>query len=332
MTRWPLTFAIFALVTTSGLIAFAQTEIKTETVNQQASEISLDFLDLGETPTLEQLEAMQEKVREVSDLVKKATVNIQIGGAQGTGVIISRDGYIFTAAHVIGKPDINANIRFPDSSVEIAKTLGMNRSMDSGMLKLEGDGPYPYIDIGESSDLVKGQWIMAVGHPGGWNEKRGMVTRVGRVLSTTSKFLRTDCVLVGGDSGGPLVDMNGNLIGIHSRISRNLWENMHVPVDSFSDEWDELVDGKIVGERPMPYVGISFKDSTNEVSKVVENSPADEAGIETGDLIVGVDDTEIENRSDFSQIARKFKPEDRVSIKVQREDEELDLELVVGTR
>ena len=330
MIRWPLTFAIFALVSTSGLNAFAQTE--TEKVASQASEISLEFLELGETPTLEQMEAMQERVREVSEMVKKATVNIQIGGAQGTGVIISRDGYIFTAAHVIGKPDVNANIRFPDSTVEVARTLGVNRGMDSGMLKLEGDGPYPYIDIGESGELVKGQWIMAVGHPGGWNEKRGMVTRVGRVLSTTSKFLRTDCVLVGGDSGGPLVDMNGDLIGIHSRISRNLWENMHVPVDSFSDEWDELVEGKIVGERQMPYVGISFKDSTNEVSKVVESSPADKAGLEIGDIVVAVDDDDIENRSDFSQLARKFKPEDQVSIKVLRDDEELDLELTVGTR
>ena len=158
MIRWLLTFAIFAIVMTSGSSLFAQPV----TVEQQASDVSMDFLDAGETPTLEQLEAMQEKVREVSEMVKKATVNIQIGGAQGTGVIISRDGYIFTAAHVIGKPDIDANIRFPDSTVEVAQTLGMNRSMDSGMLKLEGDGPYPYIDIGESGELKKGQWLSLI--------------------------------------------------------------------------------------------------------------------------------------------------------------------------
>ena len=328
MIRWLLTFAIFAIVTTSGLNLFAQPVA----VEQQASDVSLDFLDAGETPTLEQLQAMQEKVREVSEMVKKATVNIQIGSAQGTGVIISRDGYIFTAAHVIGKPNIDANIRFPDSTVEVAQTLGMNRSMDSGMLKLEGDGPYPYVDIGESSELKKGQWIMSVGHPGGWNEKRGMVVRIGRVLSTTSKFLRTDCTLVGGDSGGPLVDMNGNLVGIHSRIALNLWENMHVPIDSFSDEWDQLVSGEIIGGRVLPYVGISFKDSTNEVSQVVARSPAAKAGIEIGDLIIAIDDEEIENRSDFSRRARKFKPKDKVSIKVKREDEELELEMTVGTR
>ena len=329
MAKWPLSFGMFIAVLTTGLSLYAQQE----EVNQQpSSEVSLDFLEAGETPTLEQMQAMQEKVREVSDLVKAATVNIQIGGAQGTGVIISRDGYVFTAAHVIGKPEVNANIRFPDGTVEVARTLGVNRNMDSGMLKLKGDGPYPYIDIGESSELKKGQWIMAVGHPGGWDEKRGMVVRVGRVLSTTSKFLRTDCVLVGGDSGGPLVDMNGNLIGIHSRISRQLWENMHVPVDSFSDEWDQLAEGEIIGGTKFPYVGISFVDSTNEISAVSNDSPASEAGLKTGDLVIAVDDTEIENRADFSRVARKLKPKDEITIKVKREDEELELELTVGVR
>ena len=329
MAKWPLSFGMFIAVLTTGLSLYAQQE----EVNQQpSSEVSLDFLEAGETPTLEQMQAMQEKVREVSDLVKAATVNIQIGGAQGTGVIISRDGYVFTAAHVIGKPEVNANIRFPDGTVEVARTLGVNRNMDSGMLKLNGDGPYPYIDIGDSSELKKGQWIMAVGHPGGWDEKRGMVVRVGRVLSTTSKFLRTDCVLVGGDSGGPLVDMNGNLIGIHSRISRQLWENMHVPVDSFSDEWDQLAEGEIIGGTKFPYVGISFVDSTNEISAVSSDSPASEAGLKTGDLVIAVDDTEIENRADFSRVARKLKPKDEITIKVKREDEELELELTVGVR
>lgn len=311
---------------------FAQGEDESDQTSDTSTNISLEFLEKGEVPTLAQMRAMEEKVREVSELVKAATVNIQVNNAQGTGIIVSRDGYILTAAHVIGQPNRTAQITFPDGTRKTAKTLGVNREVDSGMLKLNGDDTYPYIDLGESDTLNKGQWIMAIGHPGGWNEKRGMVVRVGRVLSKSARVLRTDCVLVGGDSGGPLVDMDGNLIGIHSRISMQLWENLHVPVDTYSDNWDELAAGKILGGPQRPYVGISFKDDTNEVSEIEDGGPASEAGVKVGDLVIKVNETKVGSKADFRRMARTMKPEDKLVIRVKRGEEEIDIEMVVGRR
>lgn len=326
---------LFALLICGDVYSQEQTSAKTqdsETSQTSTSEVNLDFLRTGETPTLEQMRAMEERVREISDLVKAATVNIQVNNAQGTGIIVSRDGYILTAAHVIGKPNKTAKITFPDGSTKDAKTLGVNRMVDSGMLKLKGEGTYPYIDLGESESLNKGQWIMAVGHPGGWNEPRGMVVRVGRIISSSPRVIRTDCTLVGGDSGGPLVDMDGNLIGIHSRIANQLWENLHVPVDTYSEDWDQLEAGEIIGGGNTPYIGISFKDSTNEVSVVERESPADEAGLKVGDIILKVNETAISSKTDFGRMARSMKPKDKLNIVVKRGDEELELELKVGAQ
>lgn len=327
-----LTF-LFALLVCGDVYSQEKTAAQTqdsETSQTSATEVSLDFLRTGETPTLEQMRAMEERVREISDLVKAATVNIQVNNAQGTGVIVSRDGYILTAAHVIGKPNKTAKITFPDGTTKDAKTLGVNRMVDSGMLKIKGDGTYPYIDLGESESLNKGQWIMAVGHPGGWNEARGMVTRVGRVISNSPRVIRTDCTLVGGDSGGPLVDMDGNLIGIHSRIANQLWENLHVPVDTFSEDWDQLEAGEIIGGGNRPYLGISFKESTNEISVVEKESPADKAGLKVGDIILKVNETAISSKLDFGRMARNMKPKDKLTLQIKRGDEEMEIEMTVG--
>ncbi len=333
--RW-LVFTFLFTFSICGVV-LAQEQANTSTQNSETSktsaeDIDLDFLRTGETPNLQQMRAMEDRVREISDLVKAATVNIQIGGAQGTGVIVSRDGYILTAAHVIGKPNKTAKIIFPDGSSKDAKTLGVNRMVDSGMLKLKGEGTYPYIDLGESETLNKGQWIIAVGHPGGWNEPRGMVVRVGRVISNSPRVVRSDCTLVGGDSGGPLVDMEGNLIGIHSRISNQLWENLHVPVDTFSDDWDQLEAGEIIGGGNNPFLGISFKASTNEISVVESESPAEEAGLKVGDIILKVNETEVSSKVDFGRMARNMKPKDNLTLLVKRGDEELELKLKVGSQ
>jgi Trypsin-like peptidase domain len=105
-----------------------------------------------------------------------------------------------------------------------------------------------FLDMGKSGELAKGQWVIGIGHPGGFRPNRTPVVRVGRILHTDSFVLRTDCTLVGGDSGGPLFDMQGRVIGIHSRIGGfAITENMHVPVDTFRATWDKLAEGRSWG-------------------------------------------------------------------------------------
>jgi len=111
------------------------------------------------------------------------------------------------------------------------------------MMKITTEGKYPFCELGKVSDMKKGTWCIAIGHPGGYKEGRSPVVRVGRILENNSEYVRTDCTLVGGDSGGPLFDMHGRVIGINSRIGQTLTSNMHVPVDTFRDTWGRLAQG-----------------------------------------------------------------------------------------
>ncbi|MEE2825386.1 MAG: trypsin-like peptidase domain-containing protein [Planctomycetota bacterium] len=322
-------FSIVSCLIFSGLCVAQPLQLvaQEETASSQTStptakEISMEFLNEGSAPTsIEQLKLMEEHVRKIADMVKPATVNIAVGESQGTGVVISRDGYILTAAHVISRPGLNARITFPDGQVAFATTLGTHPGIDSGMLKLNKPGKWPYLDVGESEPLKRGQWVIAVGHPGGLDRDRGLVVRVGRLIYKTRNVLRTDCTLVGGDSGGPLVDMDGYVIGIHSRIGSNLTDNLHVPIDIFSEEWDLLADdfGVIVGSTTA-FLGLSLDSDSNRVNRVTPNQPAAKAGIEVGDRIISIDDQDIKEPADLRKALRNKKPRDKITVKVIREE------------
>ena len=305
------------------------------------------FPDSNSTPTtIAQLKQLEQSFAEVISLVAPATVNIMVDEAQGSGVIISRDGYILTAAHVISRPNKKATITFADGSTASAITLGINRGFDSGMLKITDKGKWPFVDIGESASLKKGQWVMSIGHPGGLTEGRGLVYRAGRILAlpeasndftpwlaNNNASIMTDCTLVGGDSGGPLVDLDGYVVGIHSRIGGRLTENYHVPIDAFSNEWDDLVDAVIVGSKS-PFIGVNLKRDVAEVTidEVVPNEGADKAGLKKGDVILKINDTETPDKKTFRATMKKFKPNDIIQVVVQRDDEELELEITLGYR
>lgn len=300
--------------------------------NELASQsASIDFLFEGKSPSsIEELKAMEDHFASLADQISPATVNIQIGMAQGSGVVVSEDGYILTAAHVIGRPGNVASVTFPDGSKVKAETLGLARVLDYGMLKIletEGDD-FPHLDIGLSAELQPGQWVMAVGHPGGIDEKRGLVFRAGRIIRNQRERLQTDCTLVGGDSGGPLVDMNGEVIGIHSRIGSKLWDNMHAPIDVYSDNWDRMDLGLVLDGTP--YVGFTVNPNSNRVTAVADKGPAAKAGIKPKDRIVEIDGTEIKTYSELEVAIARLLPYQKATFKVRRRSKTLSLEVIVG--
>ena len=289
----------------------------------------LAFIAEGGIPTtIEQLRMMEELVAEVAAEAKPATVNIEMARAQGSGVVVTSDGYILTAAHVIGnRANRLAKITFPDGKKVNAVTMGVNDRYDSGMLKIIDDGPWPYLDIGESDPLNRGQWVLALGHPGGLKKDRGIVVRIGRLLSKVTGTLRTDCTLVGGDSGGPLIDMNGYVIGIHSRIGGELTENMHVAIDVFSDEWDDLEAAGM-----LPRLGLNFKNNTNEIRTLSKGEAAEKAGLKKGDVIFEAASQPITNGDDLGKVLKDFKADDTITVVVVRDDEEKEFEIKLGYR
>jgi serine protease Do len=310
------------------LVNRESTTSTTSTANPRSPEVT--FFSGSAPQSIEELRSMEAKFAEVAEMVKPATVNIQMGAAQGSGVVVTSDGYILTAAHVIGRPNGNATVTFPDGKKVKATTLGVETGIDSGMLKINEDqgDDFPYLELGLSDELEPGQWVMAVGHPGGIDEARGLVVRVGRLIFGSSRVLRTDCTLVGGDSGGPLVDMNGDVIGIHSRIGAQLWNNLHVPVDTYSENWDRLAQGIVLDGRAS--LGFSVVDDTNKIDEVVDDGPAASAGIKNGDVIKKLGQIDIEDREDLRDAVTGLRPNMKVEMVIERDGEEKTFELVVG--
>ena len=216
-----------------------------------ASELT-SILDKGGAPkTLQQFKLLERQQRKVASAAKACTVSVQIGPAQGCGVIVTGTGYILTAAHVAMRPNKTAEITLSDGRKVTATTYGMNRFVDAGLIKINsgqnGGNPWPHATLGTSEQLVPGMWCVATGHPGGYDRSRGPVARVGRILAVRDTSIVTDCALIGGDSGGPLFDLAGRLIAVHSRIGNDVSDNLHVQIDHYDASWDRLVRRKAWG-------------------------------------------------------------------------------------
>lgn len=258
----------------------------------------------GGIPTsLGQLDDLQRQHQTISQRVGAVTVNVAIGAAQGCGVIVTPSGYVLTAAHVGMRPGKTAIITFSNGRTAKATTLGMNRSVDAGLMKIDdgqNDGkPWPFATMGRSENLVEGMWCIASGHPGGFDLQRGPVTRVGRILKVRDDSIVTDCALIGGDSGGPLFDIGGRLIAIHSRIGNDVADNLHIPVQHFEADWDRLASsvawGYLPGFRPVLGVRGDPKATLARIEFVKLGSPAEAAGVRTGDVIEQFGDITIQN-------------------------------------
>jgi serine protease Do len=278
--------------------------------------------------SIAELKAMQSRIQESVKKVMPATVGVLQGNSAGSGVIVSEDGYVLTAAHVISnKPDLPVDIIFPDGKRVKAKSLGSIAGVDSGMIKITEPGKYPFVPMGDSGKLEKGQWCFALGHPGGYHPGRKPVLRVGRVLNANNSIVQTDCTLVGGDSGGPLFDMDGKVIGIHSRIGPMISYNIHVPVDAFRVSWDRLT-----LREPPSIDGAKFNlvGGMLRIQEVTEGSPAEKAGLKAKDYLLKIEGKEIANQDDIYSALKSKKVGDSVTLEVERAGENLSLKIVLA--
>jgi serine protease Do len=303
----------------------------------EAKIAALERIFAGEAPqSIDELKALESHLQSLAKKVIPCTVGVRVGAAQGSGVIISEDGYVLTAAHVVGRPNIDVTFVLHDGRTVKGKTLGMNRSIDAGLMKISGDEKWPHLEMGKSAALKEGQWCIATGHPGGYEKGREPVLRFGRVLKNHDTVIMTDCTLVGGDSGGPLFDMDGNVIGINSRIAGPLNANMHVPVDTFRDTWDRLVAAEAWGSMPgqTPFLGVQGEPEAKDakIAKVYPNTPAEKAGLQTGDVILKFDGHEITDFASLSKLVGDQAPGDKVKLEVKRGDETINVEVVIGQR
>jgi serine protease Do len=305
---------------------------------------SLNRLFSGEDPkSLTDLKALQTQQSKVAAKIHQVTVNLQHGSTQGSGVLINEDGYILTAAHVAGKPKQKMWVVLHDGRRVEGVSMGVNRDTDAGLVRIlktrdENNQPWPHAALPAVGERVKtGQWCIAGGHPGGWVSDRPAVIRVGRILAVTDSTVVSDCSLIGGDSGGPLFDLQGKLIGIHSRIGIDVDDNMHVPMNVYMESWDRLANSEAWGVLPgfRPIIGVTAdrqSDTKSEciIGTVAPRGPAAKAGIVPGDRIVRFHNAEITNFDRLKEEVDAMVPGERVNVEVLRDGKKVNLKLIIG--
>lgn len=322
--------ASFLLLVTNPHLCLAQNTVADE---QQVQEVE----------TLQQLKQREKRITESLKKVMPATVCVTDGIGFGSGVVVSKDGYVLTAGHVLLTEGRRLRLIFPDGREIQAKRLGKNLGVDAGMVKITEPGPWPHVELGDTDKVRRGDWCIALGHSGGYVLGRQPPVRTGRVLNTNQQRMITDCALIGGDSGGPIFDLDGMLIGINSSIGASIAENRHVAVNVFKTDWDRLAAGETWGKlaelskvKPGgPLLGIKLDKKIQGkalIERVAEDTPAAEAGIRPGDSITAINGEQISDWQQVIDTIADFQPRDRIRIEVRRGGQLLEIPVQLRRR
>lgn len=291
--------------------------------------------------SLGELKKLQAQIQDVVRTKTAATVSLVStrNGSSGSGVIVSADGLILTAAHVIAG-STEMTVIFPDGRQAKAKVLGANFTRDAAMARLVGEGPWPFAEIGDSDDLKVGDFVVAMGHPKGYDPTRRPPVRFGRVMTKGELgFVTTDCTLIGGDSGGPLFDLQGRVVAIHSNIGPDRQINNHAGLTGFKRSWDKMLAGRSwgrlggnLGDPDRPVMGILLREveGTLVVEEIPPGSPAAKSGIQVGDRVLSIGGVPINRLSQLAEAFADLLPGSEVTVRVRRDGRELEETVVLA--
>lgn len=299
--------------------------------------------DLKAPETRKDLEAIQSALIAALPKTRAATVCIELSQGSGTGVIVSADGLILTAAHVSSGVGKKVTVILEDGTKLKAKTLGLNSDTDAAMIRITEQGTWPFVEIDRDDSTRLGDWLFALGHSGGFEKERGLVARLGRLVRTAGSTFQSDCILIGGDSGGPLFDLSGRLVAINSRVGAVTQQNMHVPMSEFVPHWDAMLAGEFLGEGPFAkkpvkgtgYLGLAT-DARPEggliVTKVGASTPAEQAGLKEGDVIHKLNGEPLAKREDLQALLKEMSAGDEVTFELERGGKNETLTFNLGER
>ena len=281
---------------------------------------------------------VQESVQQTLTRVRPMVVAIETIDGTASGVLISKDGLILTAAHVAEEPGKEMRVVLENGDRVKAVTLGLDTTTDAALMRmLDKKRKWPFVQVARNvAEAQPGEWCFALGHPGGFDKDRGVVLRVGKVIKQTANSLQTDCVLMGGDSGGPLFNLAGEVIGIHSQIWEGRDENMHVSMAPFLRSWEAMKASKVIrvwSSGSGGFLGVRTEASPSGglvVMDIIAGSPAAKAGVKAGDVILGVDSALITDQPQFSNAVRVKAAGDIVNLRLRSAGEEREITVTLG--
>ena len=260
--------------------------------------------------------------------------------ANGSGVIISKDGYIITNRHVINNAE-KIEVVLHDKRTYSAKILGEDANSDLALLKIEEE-KLPFLKFENSNNLRVGEWVLAVGNPYNLNSTvtAGIISAKSRKINILNdggieSFIQTDAAINSGNSGGALINTRGNLIGINTAIQSKTGSFSGYGFAIPSNMAEKIVnDLKIYGEVRRAYIGIHITDINIQIqkelklnglqgvliSKVLDNSAAELAGIKDLDVILEVNGIKVNSTSELHELIIQFNPGDEINCTIQRKE------------
>lgn len=328
----------------AGEPAAATTGPETLTLPKVTPSLRLPAVFRKRAPTtITDLRTIETRVKDIVARVSPAVVavNLRSGGGivSGSAVVISADGLVLTAAHVAGTPKREVTFLFPDGRTAKGITLGTDHDADAGLMRITDAGPWPFAPLGDLADARLGDWVVALGHPGGFDAKRPVDARLGRIIMQTARTMQTDSILLSGDSGGPLFDINGRVIGIHSSISTNAEQNFHVPISAFVQDWTRLANSENWGTPAAnivnrgggggrggggPSATASAVAGGVRIDTVNPTGRAQRVQLQPGDIVLKFNGKEVTSAPEF--LAGLGATQEKLTVTIKRGEQQLDLE------
>ncbi|MDZ4201796.1 MAG: Do family serine endopeptidase [Gallionella sp.] len=275
----------------------------------------------------------------------------QSNSSLGSGVIVSPDGYILTNHHVVEAAD-QIEVALADGRKTRAHVVGSDPETDLAVIKIELPGALPAITFGHAEQAHVGDIVLAIGNPFGVGQTvtMGIISALKRNhlgLNTFENFIQTDAAINPGNSGGALVDINGNLLGINSAIyspnGGSLGIGFAIPASTVKKTMEQIIQH---GSVTRGWIGTGVQELTAElaesfklgntqgvlVTEVIRGSPAEQAGIKPGDILVSIDGSPITDWNNMLEVVANLPPGKVVTVKLMRNGEEISIRVKIGKR